>query len=120
MTSLRNLKGTYGGTASPGRSCRVSASLAACVNPLTHGFTAEPDPVLRFHLATVGLNLGSALRFHLVWVGLNPIGAGLAPLANGFATETYSILPFHIGGFSFLTVVTHKLSFLPAAKQTVL
>ena len=88
------------------------------VNPLTHGFTAEPDPVLRFHLATVGLNLGSALRFHLVRVGLNPIGAGLAPLANGLATETYSILPFHIGGFSFLTVVTHKLSFLPAAKQT--
>ena len=86
------------------------------VDPLAHGFPTEPDPVLGFHLAGVGLhqrpalrvhlagvrlNLGSSLGLHLAGVGLYPFGVGLDRLAHGLATETYSVLPFHLGYASF-------------------
>ena len=89
------------------------------VNALAHGFPAEPDPilwfhlarvglnlrsVLRFHLAGIGLNLAPALRFHLVGVRLNPTRTGLAHLAHRLAAESYSVLPFHLRGFSLLSL----------------
>ena len=113
MTIRRNLQETYGVIASLEEVARRLHLGLPAVNALAHGFPAEPDPilwfhlariglnlrsVLRFHLAGVGLNLAPALRFHLAGVGLNPIRAGLAHLAHRLAAESYPVLPFHLDG----------------------